>query len=168
MGDYAHVLAGSDDQEAGRKVAAASRDICELLVELGFEKPDRPLEVGGSVAYHDACHLLHARAVAAAPRAVCEAALGRATVDLGENAICCGSAGSYNLDHPAISEELGARKAALAHERQASMVAVGNIGCLLQISRSLAVAGLEVPVRHPVELLAAAYRQSDSNATTTW
>jgi glycolate oxidase iron-sulfur subunit len=124
--------------------------------------------VGGSVAYHDACHLLHARGIAAAPRAVCEAALGRPPVDLGENAICCGSAGSYNLDHPAISEELGARKATLARERGATMVAVGNVGCLLQISRSLALAGLEVPVRHPVELLAEAYRRSDTTGSTTW
>ncbi len=168
MRDYTHVLAGTDDAQAGRQLADVSRDVCELLVELGFEKPEKPLAVRGDVAYHDACHLLHARALSAAPRAVCEAALGRATVDLGENAICCGSAGSYNLDHPAISEELGARKAELARERKASMVAVGNVGCLLQISRSLALSGLEVPVRHPIELLAAAYRQSDTNATTTW
>jgi glycolate oxidase iron-sulfur subunit len=168
MRDYAHVLAGSDDEQAARELAGRSRDICELLVELGFDKPEKPLEVGGSVAYHDACHLLHARGIAAAPRAVCEAALGRPPVDLGENAICCGSAGSYNLDHPAISEELGARKATLARERGATMVAVGNVGCLLQISRSLALAGLEVPVRHPVELLAEAYRRSDTTGSTTW
>jgi glycolate oxidase iron-sulfur subunit len=166
--DYGHAVAGSDDEAAAREVAARSRDICELLVEIGFDKPDKPLEVRGPVAYHDACHLLHARAIAAAPRAVCEAALGRATVDLGENAICCGSAGSYNLDHPAISEELGARKAVLARERKAAMVAVGNVGCLMQISRSLALAGLDTPVRHPIELLAEAYRQSDTNASTTW
>jgi glycolate oxidase iron-sulfur subunit len=166
--DYGHVLAGTGDEAAGRELAGASRDVCELLVELGFERPGKPLEVSGAVAYHDACHLLHARGIAAAPRAVCEAALGRATVDLGENAICCGSAGSYNLDHPSISEELGARKATLARDRKAAMVAVGNVGCLLQISRSMALAGLEVPVRHPIELLAEAYRQSDTIASTTW
>jgi len=159
--DYAHVLHGTDEELSGRELADCSRDICELLVELDFEKPSHPLEVHGEVAYHDACHLLHARAISAAPRLVCEAALGRAPVDLGENAICCGSAGSYNLDHPAISAELGARKAELARQRQAGMIAVGNVGCLLQISRSLALAGLPVEVRHPVQLLAEAYRRSD-------
>jgi glycolate oxidase iron-sulfur subunit len=168
MRDYGHVLHGTEDQDAACDVAASSRDICELLVELGFEKPEKPLAVAGEVAYHDACHLLHARSLAAAPRQVCEAALGRPTVDLGENAICCGSAGSYNLDHPAISEQLGARKAELTRERKAAMVAVGNIGCLLQISRSLALAGIEAPVRHPIQLLAEAYRQSDSSGSTTW
>ncbi|MFN2427547.1 MAG: (Fe-S)-binding protein [Candidatus Binatia bacterium] len=161
MRDYAHVLRGSDEEQRGRELAECSRDICELLVELDFEVPSRPLEPGGEVAYHDACHLLHARGISDAPRRVCEAALGRAPVDLGENAICCGSAGSYNLDHPAISAELGARKAELARQRKASIVAVGNIGCLLQISRALAIAGFPADVRHPVQLLAEAYRRSD-------
>jgi glycolate oxidase iron-sulfur subunit len=163
MRDYAHVLRGSGDEQGGRELADCSRDICELLVELDFDKPRRPLEIAGEVAYHDACHLLHARAISEAPRLVCEAALGRAPVDLGENAICCGSAGSYNLDHPAISAELGARKAALARERKAVVVAVGNIGCLLQISRGLAMEGVEAAVRHPVQLLAEAYRRSDED-----
>ncbi len=57
--------------------------------------------------------------------------------------------------------DLGARKAELARERKAAMVAVGNIGCLLQISRSLVMAGVEAAVKHPVQLLAEAYRLSD-------
>lgn len=161
MRDYAHVLRGTGQELAGSELAESSRDICELLVELDFEKPSRTLDVGGEVAYHDACHLLHARGISEAPRLVCEAALGRAPVDLGENAICCGSAGSYNLDHPVLSSELGARKAELARERKAALIAVGNVGCLLQISRSLAMAGLDAEVRHPVQLLAEAYRLSN-------
>lgn len=162
IGDYAHVLRGRDEDAAGTELAAMSRDICQLLVELDFEAPSRTVDAGGPVAYHDACHLLHARSIAAAPRRVCEAALGQAPIDLGENAICCGSAGSYNLDQPAISAELGARKAELAQETGAALVAVGNVGCLLQISRSLALAGSEARVQHPVQLLAAAYRLSDA------
>ncbi|MFN2376159.1 MAG: (Fe-S)-binding protein [Candidatus Binatia bacterium] len=164
--DYAHLLRGGDHEEAGREVAGSSRDICELLVEIGFEKPARTLEVAGEVAYHDACHLLHARGIADAPRRIVEAAFGRPPVDLGENAICCGSAGSYNLDHPRISAELGARKAELARERSAAVVAVGNVGCMMQISRAVALAGMKVDVRHPVQLLAAAYRLSDEAAPT--
>ncbi len=159
--DYAHLLAGSREQERGQELAERSRDICELLVELGFESPKRPLETKGRVAYHDACHLLHARGISAAPRQVCEAAFGRAPVDLGENAICCGSAGSYNVDHPGLSGELGARKAELARERKATVVAVANVGCLLQISQAVALAGLPTDVKHPVQLLAEAYRLSD-------
>ncbi len=160
--DYAHVLEGGESAEAGSTMTERSRDICEVLVELGFERPSRTVDAGGAVAYHDACHLLHARGISAAPRAVCEAACGVAPVDLGENAICCGSAGSYNVDHPELADELGRRKAELTGERQAAVVAVGNVGCLLQISRALALAGSTAVVRHPVQLLAEAYRLSDA------
>lgn len=160
--DYAHVLAGGPHAGAGESVAARSRDVTELLAEIGFDKPAIPLDVGGEVAYHDACHLLHARGIASAPRAVCEAATGRPPVDLGENAICCGSAGSYNLDQPAISAELGARKAELARSRGVSVVAVANVGCMLQIARAVAQGGQAVAVRHPVQLLAEAYRREQA------
>lgn len=159
--DYGHVLHGSEDEQAALELAGAARDVSELLVELGFDEPARPLDVG-VVAYHDACHLLHARGISAAPRRICAAATGRQPVDLGENAICCGSAGSYNVEHPAISAELGARKAELAREREAGVVAVGNVGCLLQIAQALELAGVRAEVRHPVQLLAEAYRRSDA------
>ena len=166
MRDYDHVLAAghadalaSEAENPGREIASRARDISELLVEIGFERPKKPLELKGNIAFHDACHLLHARGISAAPREVCEAAIGRELVDLGENAICCGSAGSYNVDHPMLSATLGRRKAELVLERKATVVAVGNVGCMLQIAKSVAEAGLPTLVRHPVELLAEAYRQ---------
>lgn len=162
MRDYSHVLAGTDDQSRAFELVERTRDICELLVEIDFDRPRRTLESSGPVAYHDACHLLHAQGISAAPRKVVEAAFGRAPVDLGENAICCGSAGSYNVDHPVLSAQLGSRKAELARERKASVVAVANVGCLLQISQAVATAGLTTEVRHPVQLLAQAYRLSDA------
>jgi glycolate oxidase iron-sulfur subunit len=162
--DYAHVLAGTSAAGRGEELASMSRDICELLVEIGFDAPARPLEARGNVAFHDACHLLHAQGISSAPRRVCEVALGRAPVDLGENAICCGSAGSYNIDHPVLSAEIGARKAELARERKATVVAVANVGCMLQIGQAVALAGLPTLVKHPVQLLAEAYRRSDTGA----
>ncbi|MBI5504328.1 MAG: (Fe-S)-binding protein [Deltaproteobacteria bacterium] len=158
--DYDHLLAGTDVGEEAEAFSALCRDVCELLVEVGFKTPSRPLTSAGPVAYHDACHLLHARGIAAAPRKVCEVATGSAPVDLGENNLCCGSAGSYNLDHPVLAEQLGRRKAVLARQSPPTTVAVGNVGCMLQIARALELEGVSAVVRHPVQLLAAAYRQS--------
>lgn len=158
--DYDHLLAGTDVAEEAQAFSALCRDICELLVEVGFETPARPLTSAGPVAYHDACHLLHACGVAQAPRRICQAATGSAPMDLGENNLCCGSAGSYNLDQPRLADELGRRKARLAADRSPATIAVGNAGCMLQIARALALEGVTASVRHPVQLLAAAYRQS--------
>ncbi|MBI5507039.1 MAG: (Fe-S)-binding protein [Deltaproteobacteria bacterium] len=81
--DYAHLLADTDVDEEAQAFSALCRDVCELLVEAGFVAPARPLTSVGPVAYHDACHLLHARGIAAAPRKVCEVATGAPPVDLG-------------------------------------------------------------------------------------
>jgi glycolate oxidase iron-sulfur subunit len=142
---------------AGRWVSANARDVCEILVEAGPRAPDAPPPTRRTVAYHDACHLLHAAGVSAAPRAVLGAA-GVDVVDLGENAICCGSAGAYSLLHPDTALQLGNRKADLVAAANVDTLVVANIGCMLQLERSLALRSMRsVRVRHPVELLAEAY-----------
>ena len=159
--DYGRVLARDSRASAAERVSAKTRDVSEVLCETGIAPPVRPLRVGGEVAYHDACHLLHAARVAVPPRSVVEAATGKAPVDLGENSVCCGSAGSYNLDKPTLARVLGRRKAELARELGVSAVAVGNVGCMLQLEQAFAAQGLRVPVLHPVELLAEAYARSE-------
>jgi glycolate oxidase iron-sulfur subunit len=159
--DYGRLLA--DDPEyarAAKKLSAHARDVTELLVEVGFDRPRRRTSADRNVAYHDACHLLHAGGIASAPRTVVSAATGGPPADLGDNALCCGSAGSYNLDHRAMGLELGKRKAELIAGGTARTISVGNVGCMLQIERAAALAGLNVRVVHPIELLAEAYEAS--------
>jgi glycolate oxidase iron-sulfur subunit len=167
--DYGHLTAKMDGELArmGALVAELSRDISELLVDIDFERPVLPEGKRKRVAYHDACHLLNGCGITSAPRAIVEAATGVPPMDLGENAICCGSAGRYNLDHPKMADTLGARKAELARASGADTIAVGNVGCALQIARSLALAGVKAKVRHPVELLAEAYAAERRGTAST-
>jgi glycolate oxidase iron-sulfur subunit len=138
-------------------VARNARDVCELLVEAGLRAP-RPIPtIDRTVAYHDACHLLHGCGIDRAPREVLSAA-GIRWFDLGENSICCGSAGVYNLIHRHVALDLARRKVDLAVSAGASEIAVGNVGCIMQLERSLALAGHgNVSVWHPIELLEEAY-----------
>jgi len=153
-------LADAPIRDEARRVSSRARDISEVLCTIGIGTPARPLCFEGPVAYHDACHLLHAAKLSAPPRTVLAAATSSAVIDLGENHICCGSAGSYSLEKPRIARVLGDRKAQLAEERSAAIVAVGNVGCIMQIELALARRGSRIPVVHPVELLAEAYVQS--------
>jgi len=52
---------------------------------------------------------------------------------------------------------LGERKARAVIESGAEMVTAGNPGCLLQIRAALRLAGRDLPVVHPIELLARAH-----------
>jgi glycolate oxidase iron-sulfur subunit len=175
MKDYGHLLA-DDPQWAERAKAfsAKVRDVHEVLDELGPRAPRHP--VRARVAYHDACHLGHGQQVRAQPRAVLHSIPELEVVDIPEAAICCGSAGIYNMVMPHPASELGDRKAANIRSVKPDIVVTANPGCLLQIGKHLAAPAMDgetadgraqqgtkpdlagVPLLHPVQLLDAAIR----------
>ena len=158
MREYETLLAGDSLAAEAARIAAKVRDVTEVLVEVGVAAP-RTRPDSGRVLYHDACHLLHGAGVTDAPRKVLEIALGRPVDDLGENHLCCGSAGTYNVEHPKMAKTLGDRKAELTAD--AEIVAVGNVGCMLQIKAALERKGSTARTVHPLELLADAYAAGD-------
>ena len=79
-------------------------------------------------------------------------------VDIPEAAICCGSAGIYNLVEPEAAEELGRRKVDNIAAARPDAIATANAGCLLQIRRYQGSGAAEVPLFHPVELVDASIR----------
>ena len=74
-------------------------------------------------------------------------------LEIPEAAICCGSAGIYNLVQPDAAGELGERKARLVAALQPDVVATGNPGCLLQLQSELGKIGSKAKVVHTVQLL---------------
>jgi glycolate oxidase iron-sulfur subunit len=114
-----------------------------------------------AVAYHDACHLAHAQGIRESPRELIRSIPGVTLVSLPEAEICCGSAGSYNVEQPEIAARLGARKADAVARSGADLLATGNIGCATQIGMHLRKNGREMPIRHTIELLDWAYCGGD-------
>ena len=110
-----------------------------MLDELGPRANRYPLPL--RVSFHDSCHLQHAQRVRAQPRALLAAIPGLTLLEIPESAICCGSAGIYNLVEPKTANELADRKARLiAEESEGGLpdaVATGNVGCLLQLRAAL-------------------------------
>ncbi|MER3460865.1 MAG: 2-hydroxy-acid oxidase, partial [candidate division GAL15 bacterium] len=48
--------------------------------------------------------------------------------------VCCGSAGTYNLEQPEVAQELGQRKARALMATYPDVVVTGNVGCMVQIA----------------------------------
>jgi glycolate oxidase iron-sulfur subunit len=126
-------------------------DVNELLAEL--EPLATRHELPMRVAYQDACHLGHAQGIRDAPREVLRSIPGIELAEPAEQAICCGSAGIYNLTQPGAARELGERKAANVAATGAEVYAAANPGCLVQVSTHLRRSGRPLPALHPVELL---------------
>jgi glycolate oxidase iron-sulfur subunit len=157
--DYAHLLP-TIDEAAARKFVAKVRDVSEFLVQLGPIAPKHSLNL--KVTYHDPCHLCHGQQVRTQPRELLAMIPGLELVPLDESELCCGAAGTYNLTQPEMSEKLGKRKFDKIAATGASVVATGNVGCILQIARQIKQAGSPTKVVHPVDLLDLAYRGAQS------
>jgi len=151
---YGEVLADDPLAERAHAFAARVRDVSELLAERGPRRAGRlPLRV----AYDAPCHLHHAQKVTRAPLAVLGAIPDLELVPLEGSDRCCGSAGLYSLLQPGLSLEVLDRKLAAIAAAAPDVVATGNPGCLMQIGAGALLAGLDVELRHPVELLDLAY-----------
>lgn len=156
MKEYALLFRGRPEEEAAERLARRTVDISVFLHTLGIESP-----AGGTrtlrVAYHDACHLAHAQGVRSEPRALLRAIPGVTVVAVPDGDICCGSAGTYNIEQPDIARRLGEDKAAQVLATGADCMASGNVGCLMQLRTHLARRGAAMPCLHTVELLDRAY-----------
>ncbi|MEN9245729.1 MAG: (Fe-S)-binding protein, partial [Thermostichales cyanobacterium SRBZ-1_bins_19] len=73
-------------------------------------------------------------------------------------ALCCGSAGVYNILQPQVAQELGRQKVENLLATDPDVIVSANIGCFVQISHHLAKLGVGIPVLHPMQLLDAAIR----------
>ncbi|MGH3927111.1 MAG: (Fe-S)-binding protein, partial [Pseudonocardiaceae bacterium] len=168
MKEYAHLL--RDDPGYVQRAAAfveRTRDLAELLVELGPVAPRHPLDV--TIAYHDACHLGHAQGIRTQPRELLRAIPGLALTEIAEADLCCGSAGVYNLLHPEPATELGERKARNVLATGASVLVTANPGCLMQIAASTQHlgAGERLAMAHTVTVLDASIRGVPLRTSTT-
>ena len=153
------LFAGTPDEELARKLSGRARDISTLLAAaLPAAFPDGlpPLGARLRAVYHDPCHLLHAQGERAAPRMLLRAIPDLELLEPAESELCCGSAGTYNLEQPAIAERLGERKARNLIATGAQAVITGNLGCALQIRRHAARLGRPLEVLHTVEVVARA------------
>jgi glycolate oxidase iron-sulfur subunit len=143
--DYRHLFRDHELRAQAAAVSAKTRDVTELLVELGLPAPRDPPRI--AVAYHSACSMQHGQNLDEPPRALLRQA-GFDVREIAEGHLCCGSAGTYNILQSALAARLRERKLANVARTGAAAVATGNIGCIAQLA-----AGTDLAVVHTVELL---------------
>src|SRR3954471_15819680 len=149
VADYGRLL--RDDPryaERAAKIAAMARDVSEVVA--AERDAMRALFEGASptrLAFHSPCSLQHGLRI----RGVVESILtdaGFTLTPVPDGHLCCGSAGTYSLLHPEISNRLRDDKVRALESGAPAEIATANVGCLTHIG-----AGTRLPIRHWVEVV---------------
>jgi glycolate oxidase iron-sulfur subunit len=153
--EYGHLLRHDPAYaEKAARISELTRDISEImeaempaLVSLlgkstpGTENPRQKL------AFHSPCTLQHGMRI----RGVAERILAAAGFDLTyvpDAHLCCGSAGTYSILQPELSQQLLKNKVTALESGHPDRIVTANIGCLMHIR-----SGAALPVEHWIEIL---------------
>jgi glycolate oxidase iron-sulfur subunit len=159
LASYGHLLANDEKYAVrARAFSARVRDIGQQLEADGFRNG---AAIGVERTTYDAsCHLLHGQHASAASLQMLWAIPNLNLTLLKDSDVCCGGAGVYNLLEPELSEQVLDEKLKHIKESGATVLATGNAGCHMQIAAGARLAGMQLRVCHPVELLDESYRRA--------
>ena len=145
--EYGHLLRNDPAYaEKAARISALAKDLGEVLAHedlghLGIDGQRMP------IAFHPPCTLQHGQKL---PGLV-EGILGKLNYKLTpvtDSHLCCGSAGTYSILQPELSEQLLTQKLGNLAAGKPELIATANVGCQLHLASQS-----DLPVRHWVELL---------------
>jgi len=120
----------------------------ERFAQLTF----RPL--AARIALHTPCTQANVARAGDAVRRVLQRIPQMDIVALPEAPGCCGAAGDYFLRHAPIADALRAEKLDQAGALAPDLLVTSNVGCRIWLDNGLRQRGVQVPVLHPIALLA--------------
>lgn len=146
-----------DVPEEWEGVTQRLRDSTRFVLDLLTQRPELVRPVEGErprIAYHDSCQTKRQLGLVAEPRRVLELA-GYEVVEMPDIALCCGFGGSFSFDWPQVADRLGEWKLEALRDTGCTVLASDNPGCLAHIQSTAHRRGLDVQIRHVLELVAA-------------
>lgn len=156
---YGHLFA-NDETLAQRAAAFSARvlDVSQHLEISGMRAA--PSTVESPVTYDTSCHLLYGQRTGEASERMLRTVTGEKFIALNGTERCCGAAGVYNLLQPDMSQRVLNEKLSHIKETNAAILATGNPGCQMHIGAGAKLAGMELRVCHPIELVDQAYERA--------
>ncbi|KQB52203.1 glycolate oxidase iron-sulfur subunit [Pseudomonas endophytica] len=147
--EYGHLLSTDPSYaDKAKKVSALAKDLVEVL----RDEPLEMLAIHGAqrLAFHCPCTLQHAQKLGGAVESVL-ARLGFNLTAVPDGHLCCGSAGTYSITQPELSQQLRDKRLNALESGQPDVIITANVGCQSHLNG----AG-RTPVRHWIELVEAA------------
>ncbi len=129
-------------------------DISQFLSQSGAKLKEQLLPLAASVCLHTPCSLKNVMREEHGPLKLLQQIPDIKIMPLPATQQCCGSAGSYMLDHPKMAQALLSDLLTTALAYQAGYLVSSNIGCALHIAAGLKERGVTLEVLHPIVLIA--------------
>ena len=143
------------DAETRKRVewySSRVRDITEFLVnDLEYKPSEQLFKDGSPVTYHDPCHLGRGQNLKDQPRELIKAS-GAELREM-DNQSCCGLGGGLAFENYEMTIDISSKKAKSIERTGAGIVATACPGCMVQTRDGLNKEGVDVRVKHIVELL---------------
>ncbi len=148
--EYGHLLKGDAAYaEKAQRISALARDVSEIVVQnmdrIAAQKKKNG--VTQKLAFHAPCTLQHALRLGGTVEKLL-ADLGFELTRVPDAHLCCGSAGTYSLLQPELSQQLLANKIAALTSGEPQQILNANIGCLAHLQSAS-----DLPVKHWIEAL---------------
>ncbi len=135
-------------------LAARTHELTAFLHDIvGLTRGNRPPKMIPDVTYHDSCAGLRELGIRPQPRALLADLCDCEVTELAQADVCCGFGGTFCVKMPAISTKMGTDKLDHALTTGASVLAGGDLGCLMHIAGLARRRGHDIEVRHIAELL---------------
>ena len=142
------------EEEAAAEFSGRVRDISQVLALHADELRPKLKPLPLKVTYHDPCHIAHCQGIRKEPRDLLKLVPELIYTELEAADSCCGSAGTYNITKPNMSDMILKRKLDSVAASGAAVVVTSNPGCLLQLKKGLADQLPDVTLMHLTEVLA--------------
>jgi glycolate oxidase iron-sulfur subunit len=130
-----------------------TEEICRFLTGLEWPQDAQLRALPARVAVHEPCSHRNILRDGSAAYDLLRRIPDIDVMALEDNAFCCGAAGTYLLDHPALSATLLAPKIEHLKRLNTEILVTTNTGCSLHLAAGAREAGLALEVLHPVELI---------------
>lgn len=144
--DYGYLLRHDESYADKAKVISQHcKDISEIIAAEDLTRLQ--LTTNKTISFHSPCTLQHAQKL----NGVVETILHNAGFKLNtitDAHLCCGSAGTYSILQPEISQQLKDNKLQSLLQNRPDIITTANIGCLHHLNT-----GTDTVVKHWIELL---------------
>ncbi|MDD2723580.1 MAG: (Fe-S)-binding protein [Methylovulum sp.] len=129
-------------------------DISQFLSQFASDLSKRLKPLPKTVCVHTPCSLKNVLRSEQSVFKLLGQIPGLTLAPLPETVQCCGSAGSYMLDHPKMAQTLLNDVLESVLQKQPDILVSSNMGCALHIAAGLRERGIKLDVVHPVVLVA--------------